>query len=208
MQPHKIPELKLDMNRKCESCGARGVLEVPGKCLGCIGEDLRSGQKSALNHLPDYWLVPEEIVEVAKRLISDHHPEAANAKICFLFRKRHTSMNGHVRAGSCSKQSLREKLLHGFDYVIQLAWDLWVMFDERQREALMLHEICHIFKDGEASPSWKIEGHNVEEFSKVIEVYGLWEPNLEAMAAAVSPHIGAPQQIAFGFGKKREQKAA
>jgi len=200
----EIPTIQIDRNKHCEECDGRGVLPTYGKCMKCLEEDFKSGNKKAADHLPDFWPGPREIEETASRLISDHHEEAANARICYLFRKKHVKVGGQVRAGSCAKQSGKSKLLNGFDYVIDIAWDLWVFMEEHQREALILHELCHVFKDGEAAPSWKIEPHNVQEFTKVIEVYGLWQPNLEAMAAAIEKHqaeFGMPKQMGIQFAR-------
>lgn len=185
---HKIPVITVDMNHPCPQCQRPGATVINGrpcKCFECAIEDLKTGQKRALEHLPPFWMCPPRINELAARLIDDHHPEAANAKICYLFRKKHNKANGKINLGKCHKVSEKDKTLHGFDYVIILAWDMWTMLEPIQREALLLHELLHVLKLGEEAADWKIQPHDVEEFGKVIEIYGLWKPDLEAFAESI-----------------------
>ena len=206
---HEIPKLIIDLGVPCPVCKIPGAVFKNGvicKCFQCAIQEMKSGKKMAIAHLPDFWMADRAILDLAGRLISAYKPEAANAKICYLFRKKHTKTNGAIKLGTCSKVSAQNRTLHGYDYVIILAWDMWMMLEELQREALLLHELCHVFKAGEDDAVWKIEPHNVEEFRKVIEVYGLWKPDLEAMAASIQKHAeenGGMKQISFAWGKQQ-----
>lgn len=186
---HKISELIVDMLEPCPVCKAPGAVYKDGvlcKCFACALDAIKTKQKGGAAHLPPFWIADPEIKAMAAKLINEHHPEAANAKVCYLMRKKHTVSNGAVKLGSCYKVSPRDRTLHGYDYVIILSWDMWMMFAPLEREALLLHEILHIFKDEKKGDAlWKIEPHNVEEFGKVIEVYGLWKPDLQAFAKAI-----------------------
>ena len=210
---HKIPTITVDYSTPCPSCRAPGATIIGGtpcKCFACAARDLRAGVKRAVEHLPSFWMCPGEIRELAARLIDEHHPEAVNAKICYLFRKKHSKTNGKITLGKCHKVGQKDKTLHGFDYVIILAWDMWTMLEPIQREALLLHELLHVLKLGEEAADWKIQPHDVEEFGKVIEVYGLWKPDLEAFASSIyRKNESGYHQVAFNLlGRGDEQSAA
>lgn len=164
----------------CE-CGSRKSINH-GLCLACLEENLKTGKLVKFKHLPDRWPADSLTIRMAKTLIRKYHAEADGAAVAYLFKAKHTETNGKIKLGSCSKQSPTNKMLHGWDFIIELAWDMWAMFEPWQREALLLHEICHISRD---ESQWKIEPHNVEEFVKVIDCYGLWKPDLENFAAAI-----------------------
>lgn len=166
--------------RKCE-CGAFQSING-GPCLKCIETKLKKAQSVNLKHLPAIWPADAETILTAHELIKKYHPMAKDAAIAYVFKPKHSEANGKIKLGSCAKQSPKNKMLHGWDYIIELAWDMWALFDNLQREALLLHELCHIFNDAE---TWKIEPHNVEAFAKEIEVYGLWKPDLVRIAEVI-----------------------
>jgi predicted metallopeptidase len=61
------------------------------------------------------------------------------------------------------------------DAVIWVDERYWSRFDESQREAVVLHELCHIsVDDGKV----KLLKHDVEEFGMVVRLYGPWRPDL------------------------------
>lgn len=163
----------------CE-CGMRRSI-YGGPCLRCVERNMRQGKPVNFKQLPERWPADSKLFMQAKKLISEHHTEANLASVAYIFKAKHTETNGKIKLGSCKKQSPTNKMLHGWDYIIELAWDMWAFFEPFQRDALLLHELCHIRADG----SWKIEPHNVEEFSKVIEIYGLWKPDLVRFAEVI-----------------------
>lgn len=158
------------------------VAYIGGPCLLCIEEKLKANKAVLLKHLPERWPGDAHTFQLAHELIEKYHVAARSAAVAYLFKAKHTEPNGKIQLGSCSKQSAKSKMLHGWDYIIEIAWDMWALFTDAQREALLLHEIRHIQKAG---TDWKIEPHSVEEHTQVIEVYGLWKPDLQAFAAAI-----------------------
>jgi len=192
---------------KCPKCDDRPSVNM-GPCLTCIEAKLKGGKAISMKHLPERWPAPANVILMAKTLMDQHHPEAVPAAVAILFKAKHGETNGKIKLGSCAKQSSTNKLLHGWDYIIELAWDMWAMFDFRQREALLLHEICHIYQDVSGEEvAWKIESHNVEEFVRVIDVYGLWKPDLQAFAEAIRKAEEAgdgPRQMSMeDFARRR-----
>lgn len=154
-----------------------------GMCLLCIEDKLKNKKAALLEHLPERWPAGADLVMMAKELIIARHPVAKDAAIAYLLKKKHGEQNGKIVLGSCAKQSPKNKMLHGWDFIIEIAWDMWALCDDRQREALLLHELCHIDKEDER---WKIQPHSVEEHIEVVEAYGLWKPDLQAFAQVVN----------------------
>jgi len=135
-----------------------------------------------------YWKAEEEIVELANKLLAAHNSDAVEASVCYMFRSKHTKRGGMVQGGTCSKVSDKDKVLHGYDYIVTLAADIWQELADREREALLLHELLHIGAEEDeqdGSMHYGINSHDTEEFRKVIEVCGLWRPDLEALAQTI-----------------------
>ena len=185
-----VHEIKIDLEKKCIRCGKDGAIHGV-TCLNCLTLAIKNeSPKTLLAAYPDYFPASPDVAEMAAKLINEHHPEASNAKIAYVFRKKHGKTGDKIRLGSCARQSDKQRLMHNYDYIIELAFDMWLLLEPVQREALLLHKLCHVFKDEDESgaPKWKVEPHNVEEFDKVILVYGLWKPDLESMAKAIWEH--------------------
>jgi len=166
----------------CPKCGENKSVNL-GPCLACITKSFQEKKPLPTKHLPDFWPANADTILMARRIIKEReHKHADAAAIAYLFRAKHAETNGKIKLGACKKQSPTEKLLHGWDYIIEIAWDMWAFFTERQREALLFHELCHVERFDDV---WKIRSHNVEEFTPVIQVYGLWKPDLESFAAVI-----------------------
>lgn len=134
-----------------------------------------------------YWKCDDEIIKIAEELISNFHPDAAYSNICYMFRSEHQKAGGKVVLGKCSKQSDKLKILHGFDFIIEFAHDIWQQLTDIQRQALILHELKHIeiteSKEGELK--LRVAKHDLEEFRDVVEIFGLYTQDLQAMASVI-----------------------
>lgn len=75
--------------------------------------------------------------------------------------------------GKCQLVSGVNQFASGYQYTIQFNHEAWENLTELQREALVYHELLHIFYDSEKD-KYSIDDHDVEEFGKVIHKYGLW----------------------------------
>lgn len=136
-----------------------------------------------------YWKAEDEIVELANRIMASYNPMAVHANVCYMFRSKCSKRGGKVVLGRTRKESDKNKLLHGYDYIIEIGADAWQELDGRQREALLMHEILHIdaVEDEEAAGgvAFSTNQHDTEEFRRVIEVYGLWTPDLEELGRTI-----------------------
>lgn len=63
------------------------------------------------------------------------------------------------------------------DATVTVNAPIWQVLTERQREALILHELLH-FGTHEKTGALLIVPHDVEEFGFVAATYGAWEPGL------------------------------
>jgi hypothetical protein len=151
-------------------------------CLYCIEEAIQKQKAIYVKHLPERWPAGPSTIQLAHELIKKYHTKASGAAVAYIFKAKHAETAGKVVLGTCAKQSPKSKLLHGWDYIIELAWDFWCALNQTQREAMLLHELMHIDWDEDV---WKIQPHSVEEHTEVIEAYGLWKPDLQAFARAI-----------------------
>ena len=71
--------------------------------------------------------------------------------------------------------------LTGLDLVVTINKVAWPALSARQRVALVDHELCHFEKDVDdgGDPKWLLVGHDVEEFTGVIQRHGLWSRDVE-----------------------------
>lgn len=145
-----------------------------------------------------YWMeASKDVVNLAQELIAAYHEELLDARIGLLFRSEAPTANGKARLGAASKVSDRWKplLQQELDFIIWLAWDRWKGMSPQQRRALLDHELCHCrMVKGES----KLRGHDVEEFTEIIERHGLWKGDLEEMAAAIQGQLTLPRLFQRG----------
>jgi len=82
------------------------------------------------------------------------------------------------------------------DFILTLDLEFWDTASERQREALVFHELMHCTQardkegelrfDSEGLPVWAIRPHDIEEFNEVVRRYGAWKEDVAAFIAAAT----------------------
>lgn len=157
----------------------------------------------------EYWKAEQEVVDMANGLIQEHHPYVSELNICYLFRSKHGKRAGKIVAGSCKKENGRAKLLHGFDFIVTIAADIFQEMTSEQREALLLHELLHIgcSENKEGEMEFRIQPHDFSGFKKVIELYGLWSEDLESLAVTIEARAaieGAERKVVVEKGEGPE----
>lgn len=145
-----------------------------------------------------YWNA-EEVAGIAEGLIKNYHPHLAGESIIYVFRDEHAEANGQIVFGSAKRVSGLNAYLANKETLdetevapeplklIEIAHDVWAQLTDKQRVALVDHELCHLGTDG-------MRAHDVEEFREVIDRHGLWRPSLEDFAAAISQQKLFPDQ--------------
>jgi hypothetical protein len=141
-----------------------------------------------------YYVAPE-VERIAEKLIEQHHRHLLDVPIRYLWRDKAASSKGKVVLGKARKVTgLPAHLVHlalkdeppeevEF-FVLEIAADMWQTLTEAQRVALVDHELCHLGTAG-ADERLIVRGHDLEEFSAVVERHGLWRPAIETFHAAV-----------------------
>lgn len=150
---------------------------------------------------------PEErpdLYDMLRDLVVQHHDEIAEASIvlawCYGW---NSDVDGRLVLGKCKKVTELDHRLHGRDFVIILNADAWKELDDRQRRALIDHELCHAApsldpdtgdqkEDDSGRKLWRLRKHDIEEFSSIVERYGLYKADLASFAEAANRRRSAP----------------
>lgn len=130
----------------------------------------------------------EDAREIGEELIPQYHQHLQDARILYLFTTKKRTKNGKLTLATASKAtSIMRFIGRGVNFVLLFGKEEWKDLTYKQRVALVDHELCHCeakyTDDGERE--WTIRGHDVEEFSEVVERHGLWLSDLREMAHAI-----------------------
>jgi hypothetical protein len=133
------------------------------------------------------WVeAPEEVVNIAETLIQEHHPDLASADIAFAMKsEKKFKLKSHQIWAQASKIPAKLSAFVNYDFLIWIQWEIWEKLSDVQKQALIDHELCHCTID--ETP--KIIPHEIEEFSVVIERFGLWRTSLRTMGKAAKDYI-------------------
>lgn len=126
---------------------------------------------------------------------SKEHAHLADAKIGMAWRLGWRSdTDGHLRLGQLKKRSDLDRELDGFDFIILLNKEAWPTLNDKQKRALVDHELCHaqLAYDSDGEPKkddrgrlvCRIRKHDVEEFRCIVDRHGIWTQDLAAIAKA------------------------
>lgn len=128
-----------------------------------------------------YEQVGQDVLDLASEIIRAHHADLMDADITFIFRSQAaTKGSGKAIWGRASKVPKRLKALLDYDFIIELAEDVYTGLNDMQRRALIDHELCHCHLDdfGKAI----LIHHDIEEFNSILERYGSWAPDIYVTA--------------------------
>lgn len=150
------------------------------------------------------WMPAPEVEAIAESLIEevDRHRDLGKARIEYVFidptpkskgrmvwgrARKITGLSAHLAAAT---RPLRFREPAPF-FVVEIAHDVWSTLDERQRRALVDHELCHLWVDETDDGELVLgtAGHDVEEFRGVIARHGLWNRSTEAFARGLSANV-------------------
>jgi hypothetical protein len=145
---------------------------------------------------PTTMMEAPDVATIARQLISEHHRHLLDAHLLYLFTRKPRSKAGKTVLGTAQKASgITEYLstrpgqdgdLHAADFILVFSYQEWKDLTESQRRALVDHELTHCdFKEDKwGTITWKIRGHDVEEFREIIQRHGLWQPEVESFVRA------------------------
>lgn len=146
--------------------------------------------------MPQEYEPAPEVEEVARKLINTHHSHLGPARIEYVFLSEAPKVNGKIEWGRAKKISglnawlaseSREREPEEF-FVIEIVKSIWLQLNERERQALIDHELthCEVEEDGKLS----IKPHDLEEFNSIVRRYGLWRPEIEFFMEAAQSSQG------------------
>lgn len=137
----------------------------------------------------DPFLPADDLDRIAQGLIRTHAmTHLYSLTVRYLWKAKGGEGGGTLTLGKCQKLSgLNKYLSEGDDFVIWLAADHCreKQFTRWHVEALLFHELNHIQIDADSLKPIAA-AHDVEEFRRVIEVYGFWKDDLKAAAHSFS----------------------
>ena len=154
---------------------------------------------------PDDVFLSGQPYELLAEIRSEHHFDTAKANIALAWKKgTKPNADGHLVLGRCVKASDLQRELVDYDFVIVLNREVWEdpEFDRDKKLALLDHELCHAARavgdDGEEKidtkgrPVWRVRGHDIEEFTEIVNRRGLWKRDLEKFGEAILAKKKAP----------------
>lgn len=148
---------------------------------------------------------------IAERLLDlpEHaHLREYEAEIEWLLRADPVVRAGRQVLGTCYLPTVQGGLKDFFQWMVErlfgriphfliiLDQDYWRAASPRLREILVYHELCHAVQavdkfgsprfDKDGAPMWALRGHDVEEFTSVVQRYGAWNDDIERFVAAAN----------------------
>lgn len=152
----------------------------------------------------DPWLPRPDVEAVIRDAISKWHPELhrQGATIIAVSRPEASSKGGKQVWASIKKASDLERVLHdpqddtGLDFIMIVAADVWRAITEKQRLALVDHELNHVGweVDDKGEGRWAVRAHDIEEFTAVVERHGNWKEDVRAfLDAALKSRLTQPE---------------
>lgn len=119
----------------------------------------------------EYWAeLAEEIIQTEPLV---EHLQMRNFTIIYLVSNHHKKSNGKRTLGLTEIVQEKNKWAVPGDVSITIYEENIIGFSEEQKRILMLHELMHIYIDGDNNNAPKIIHHDVEDFRDIIERYGM-----------------------------------
>lgn len=155
---------------------------------------------------PLYWQA-QEVSDLALQVITDH-PDSldhlTDAKIVYLFSREPMTLRGRQAAAICfmpDAQGQNRKVyawlletvfFEPVDVMVMVDHEFWQECDQRQKTALVYHELLHIrqkeskngspmFSKETGQPVLQLIDHDLGEFFAVAQEFGAWERGLQHM---------------------------
>lgn len=101
-----------------------------------------------------YYRPATAAAKIAEELIPEHHMHLIGIEVRFVFRSKAAKSGGRRVWGKCHKKGglvaflaqgpePDEDVLAGDFFVVELAEDVWARLNDKERRALVDHELCH-----------------------------------------------------------------
>lgn len=137
-------------------------------------DSARSGAASMPSPAPSpegFRPAPPAVTMVIARLITGFFPQLATARLLLAIREHvveaGTGMVSVAGAGINPDAGAAD-----FEYLVWVAWDVWQVINDGDREALLFHELIHCDRDEAGKPVMR--PHDAGVFNEEIARYGAW----------------------------------
>ena len=135
----------------------------------------------------------EEAAKIGAGIMEEHHAHLLGVRVEFLMMSKTPKSKGKEVWGRAKKISglpafLAQETLQDYYedqpadfFVIELSEEIWETLTAKGKQALIDHELSHCeleIDDETGATSLAIVGHDVTEFSAVMERHGLWNDGL------------------------------
>jgi len=117
----------------------------------------------------------------ALKLIPKFHSHLADAKIRYICRNRAAKRAGILIPGNVYKMSGKYAFLTGYDFVVEIALEVWNDYNETQRTAIVDHLLTRCIgeeKEEDGEMKWRVQAPSLQEFPEVAERNGQWNDSL------------------------------
>lgn len=132
--------------------------------------------------MPKEYTDAETVETLARQILPTFHAELAEAKIRYYFVTEHSMRGGRAICGKARKLSgAAQFLAGGYNFVIEIALDLWTPMTEPQRRATIDHllEYCTGEEDEDSGEmNWTMREPDVKEFSTILSRHGAYNNEL------------------------------
>ena len=161
---------------------------------------------------------------IAASLLCTVHSDIAEFPVRCIFQDENDLKGNHIvlanvrkvsglqafLSGTCPVEGLQEvlELDMNIEFVepndlilIVIGYPSWVGLDDKQREALIDHELCHVrtsFNERTGKATAKIIGHDVEEFYGVIQRHGDWKGEIKGFGPNPALKVTGKSSAATG----------
>jgi len=145
-----------------------------------------------------------------RELVTAHHPELLGANIALAWcTSWKPDVDGIVTLGKCKKASDLDRELAVYDFIILLREAFWTdpLVTDHQRRALLDHELTHAavklddhgepVEDERGRVVYRVRKHDLEEFTAIVERYGMYKKDLEVFARALERAHGRTEWVGY-----------
>lgn len=133
------------------------------------------------------FIEDEDLVTIANKVIDEHKMDYLNGvKIRYLLVTPHISK---TVAGKCIRPNDELKWYSEADYIVEFSASVWDGLKDDVKEILMLHELKHILitADKDGNVQYKIAPHDLNDFTSIVDKYGIdWINAIKLTAASVN----------------------
>ena len=122
------------------------------------------------------FILSDEVKEIGQQIIKSLRSDLREFSIGYVFKEKASQNGERIVLGQVKCENALQKILHGLDAIVIIGFNTWHELKPDNKFALVTHELEHLAAD-EKSGRLKTIPHTVEEFPKVIEIFGPQQTN-------------------------------